>query len=803
MKSPLVPALAFACSTLMTAAPLTLTVPPPAAPTVAIFNMGAATNPAGTSLALDTRSLLRDGRAWLPVMGEFHFTRYPESEWREELLKMKAGGIDIVATYVFWIHHEETENKFDWAGRKNLRRFVELAREAGLLVAVRCGPWCHGEVRNGGVPDWAIAKGWKLRSDDAPYLAHVKLLYGEIAQQVRGLLWKDGGPVVAVQVENEFRGPAEHLLALKRIARDAGLDVPLYTRTGWPALSTPMPFGEIAPLFGAYAEGFWDRELTSMPGKYWAAFHFNAVRTDAAIATEQLGQREAQDETDAHRYPYLTCELGGGMVSSYHRRIAIDPADVETVALVKVGAGGNLPGYYMYHGGTNPVSPRGTPLMEAQDTPMTNWNDMPSRGYDFFAPLGEYGQLRPHYHALRRLHLLARDFGEQLAPLPPAFPDMRPEGRPDFDTLRWSVRSDGRSGFVFVSNHERAAEMPAKDGVQFAIKLTAETLTFPAKPVTVPAGARFLWPFNLALGHGVTLAHATAQPVCAIDDGAVRTVFFAATPGIAAEFAVSAGGKAPKLHALKPSREVGLTVKGDDGSVQLVLLDEADSLALWKGECFGRERVVLSRNGVVFDGGKLRLSAENGDLPAAGIFPAPKEVLAGATPTAVAKDGVFTRVSAPAALTTALAVNADPVRAAGPAREIPFGKIKTPVAAAPLDADFAAAAVWKLTLPAGWEKKDLLLRLHYRGDVARVLLGGKLVTDDFFNGRPFEFGLARHAAELAAGAELTVAILPLRADAPIYLPADVWPKTADGEPVAALDRVEVVERRTVEFSAGK
>jgi beta-galactosidase GanA len=80
-------------------------------------------------------------------MGEFHFARYPENEWREELLKMKAGGVDIVSTYVFWIHHEEIEEQFDWSGSRNLRRFIQTCQEAGLKAFVRCGPWDHGEVR--------------------------------------------------------------------------------------------------------------------------------------------------------------------------------------------------------------------------------------------------------------------------------------------------------------------------------------------------------------------------------------------------------------------------------------------------------------------------------------------------------------------------------------------------------------------------------------------------------------------------------------------------------------------------------
>ena len=185
------------------AAPLGITVPATPPANAEGYQMGESRRPDGATLTLDSHSLRLNGRPWSPVMGEFHYTRMPATEWREELLKMKAGGVDIVSTYVFWIHQEEIEGQFDWTGRRDLRRYVQLCDEVGLKVIVRCGPWCHGEVRNGGMPDWLLQKGWKLRSDDPPYLDKVKILYGEIAKQLAGLLWEDGGPVIVLQFENE------------------------------------------------------------------------------------------------------------------------------------------------------------------------------------------------------------------------------------------------------------------------------------------------------------------------------------------------------------------------------------------------------------------------------------------------------------------------------------------------------------------------------------------------------------------------------------------------------------------------
>jgi hypothetical protein len=733
------------------AAPLTLSLPAISARPEAI-PLGTARRPDGATLTVDSRSLRLNGQPWTPVMGEFHYSRYPAGEWRGELLKMKAGGIDIVATYVFWIHHEELEGQWNWAGDHNLRQFVDTAREVGLKVIVRCGPWCHGEVRNGGLPDWIVARG-HTRTEDPAFMTSTTMLYGQIAAQLKGLLWKDGGPVIGIQLDNEYGGPAEYLLRLKKIAIAAGLDVPLYTRTGWPALKTPMPFGEIVPLYGVYAEGFWDRELTSMPGQYWAGFHFSKLRVDANIANEALGRHEAQDAPDVARYPYLTCEIGGGMMSSYHRRILVDPRDIESTTLVKLGSGSVSPGYYMYHGGVNPAGR--TTLMEEQATAITNWNDMPVKNYDFQTALGQYGQVRPQYHLLRRLHLFLHSFGAQLTTMDTALPDRRPAGKDDVTTLRWAVRSDGRSGFVFVNNYERGRTLPAKEGVQFAITLAdGKSLAFQTGPFTVPVDACFIWPFNLDLGQGVTLAWATAQPLTIVDEGKVRTVYFAETPGIAPRFCFG-----PEVDPLDNAKRVA---SGSMGQVYELTPGQAVNVSLAKRDSTQTLRVVVlgTQESLAF-----------------GIKPQP-------------------------APRPAITVRTELVRAAGPLRTIAPGQCQQPVAAAPLDADFASAAVWRIKLPAGTDlNSDVLLRLHYTGDVARVYIGDKFITDDYYNGLPLEIGLRRHAADLKDG-ELTIAILPLQKNAPIYFSsAAAKPNFGTADSVVELKGVELVQNQTVESIA--
>lgn len=775
------------------------------------YHMGDPRRFDGTTLTLDSHSLRLDGQPWTPVMGEFHYSRIPANEWREELLKMKAGGVDIVSTYVFWIHHEEIEGQWDWSGCRDLHRFVELCGEAGLKVIVRCGPWCHGEVRNGGQPDWLLQKGWKLRSNDPQYLAKVKILYGQIAHQLSGLLWKDGGPVIGVQFENEYSGPASHLLALKKLGREAGLDVPIYTKTGWPELSTPLPFGEMIPLYGVYTEGFWDREITPMPGTYWAGFHFSKLRVDRNIASDALGRRNVEDSPDVALYPYLTCEIGGGMMNSYHRRILIDPADIESATLVKIGSGSVSPGYYMYHGGENPDG-KLTTLEESQATGF--WNDMPVKNYDFQAPLGEYDQIRPQYHLLRRLHLFLHEWGGALAGMGVDLPDQRPEGKDDTNTLRWSVRGDGGSGFVFVNNYERLRDLPAKTNVQFAIKLSSGTLIFPENPVTVPAGSRFLWPFNFDLGKGVKLISATAQPVSAIDDGDSRVVFFAETKDVPAEFVfdkntplkslstkITSDGENQVARDVRPGRKPALEITTPGGRVQLVLLSDADSLALWKGTWEGRDRAFLSKAGVVLDGDNIRLTSTDRDDLNLAIYPAPATIACNGKSLHADSDGIFERFTPAQPKSVLLKATTEIIQPAGPPRKIPLGAIEQPVAAAPEDADFAQAAVWQLKLPQNLDPGvDPLLRIKYIGDVARVTLNGKLLTDDFYNGKPFEVGLCRYAPDILAG-DLRLAILPLQKGAPIYLAKQAQPDFGTANSLAILRGVEIIPRYTLTLTA--
>lgn len=161
-------------------------------------------NPRGDRFGMTNYYLEFNGRPYFGISGEFHYSRYPFREWDEALLQMKLAGIGIVATYVFWIHHEEEEGCFDWNGDNNLRYFVDLCAKHDLRVILRIGPFAHGECRNGGLPDWLYGRPFEVRSNDPGYLFYARRLYAEIGRQVAGQLFKDGGPIIGIQLENEY-----------------------------------------------------------------------------------------------------------------------------------------------------------------------------------------------------------------------------------------------------------------------------------------------------------------------------------------------------------------------------------------------------------------------------------------------------------------------------------------------------------------------------------------------------------------------------------------------------------------------
>lgn len=489
------------------------------------LNMGGK-NPKGEEINVTSRYFTRNGKPWIGVMGEFHFSRYSRENWHRELAKMKAGGITIVSTYLFWIYHEEIEGKMDFGGDNDIRAFIEECKDVGLDVVIRIGPWAHGECRNGAFPDWLLKKDYKLRDNNEEYLAVVKKWYQSIYNEVKGLFYKDGGNIIAVQIENEFVDNAEHLAKLKEIAVECGFIAPIYTVTGWNSASgAKIPVDEVVPVFGGYCEAPWENHMNRLsPSPH---YFFNRMRNDSAIGTDLIAKTQSDGwQLPYERYPFATCELGGGIEVTHHRRPIIKPMDIYAVSLVKLGDGNNLVGYYMYHGGTNKIGE----LSTFNETKATGYpNDYPILSYDFQAPLSEYGEVREQYGLLNMLHMFVNDFGEEFAPMI-AVDSGNTVAADDTNSLRYGMRTNGKSGFVFVNHYQRLTELA---DIENAV-ISVGNVEFP--PIDVKGEVSFFMPFNMKMGDSV-LEYATAQPLCKCDD----TYFFAEIPNIKAEYKFSKG----------------------------------------------------------------------------------------------------------------------------------------------------------------------------------------------------------------------------------------------------------------------
>jgi beta-galactosidase len=756
-------------------------------------------SPDGHVFSANSRYLTRDGKSWFPVMGEFQYSRYPEADWEMEIRKMKAGGIQVISTYIFWIHHEEVEGQFDWTGQRNLRRFIELCSKNDLYVWIRIGPWDHGEVRNGGIPDWMIEKS-PTRENNPVYLEAVSRFYSEIGKQVKGLFWKNGGPIIGIQIENEYsaRGPgkgADHILKLRELAREAGLDAPFYSVTGWD--NAVIPPRDVLPVFGGYADGFWWRTLQDLPPN--PNYFFTSIRCEENVGDDLRTKRPDIDAIDLP-YPFLTAEMGGGMEVSYHRRPLLNPSDTAAMEVVKLGSGVTLYGYYMFHGGTNPEGKK-TTLQESQATGYPN--DLPVKSYDFQAPIGEFGQMNPSYGVLKAFNLFLGDFGASLAPMTSYFPDRMPESKRDIQTPRVAARIQDGHGYIFLNNYERTYHLPEHRNFQIKLELPSGVVEIPRVPVTVPSGAYAIWPVNLAVS-GIQLRFATAQLLCKLDDP--NTLVFFAWPGISPEFAfeekegtsieVSHGRIVRErgitfVDGIEPGTQIAIRLHQRNGpDVSIVVLSREEALDTWKVNVGGREQLILFPAQLYLDHDSLHLLTDDASQLKVGFFPAPEGVVAGFARDG--EDGIFKRYTAQIQ-PTHISAQVQKIRDASLDPPPRMGKeiMGAEEALAPDDSAFETAATWAIHVPCVEPAAGrVFLRITYEGDVARFYADGKLLTDNFYNGTPWLIGLDR--VPCREWDRLELKILPLRNQAPLYLPAGARPAPSANGQVVDLKEVQAV-----------
>ncbi|WP_416965411.1 glycoside hydrolase family 35 protein [Streptomyces sp. Agncl-13] len=332
------------------------------------------------------RDFLLDGRPVRLLSGALHYFRVHEASWGHRLAMLRAMGLNCVETYVPWNLHEPAPG--DFRDVQALGRFLDAAREAGLWAIVRPGPYICAEWENGGLPHWLTGElGARARTRDERFLGHLGRWFRRLLHEVVPRQIDRGGPVIMVQIENEYGSYGSDAVYLRRVEEllcDEGVTVPLFTSDG------PEDF----MLSGG-----------SVPG---------------VLATVNFGShaREAFEALRRHRPegPLMCAEFWCGWFDHWGGEHVVRDAEDAADALREIlecGASVNL---YMAHGGTNfagwaGANRGGGALHEGPLEP-----DVTS--YDYDAPIDEYG--RPTDKFWRFREVLAAYADGPLPELPPA-----------------------------------------------------------------------------------------------------------------------------------------------------------------------------------------------------------------------------------------------------------------------------------------------------------------------------------------------------------------------------------------------
>uniref|UniRef100_A0A667Y558 Beta-galactosidase n=1 Tax=Myripristis murdjan TaxID=586833 RepID=A0A667Y558_9TELE len=328
----------------------------------------------------------KDGEAFRYISGSIHYSRIPRVYWKDRLLKMYMAGLNAIQTYIPWNYHEPSPDQYNFSGDRDVKHFLQLAQDIGLLVILRPGPYICAEWDMGGLPAWLLSKkDIVLRSSDPDYIAAVDKWMGKILPMIKPFLYQNGGPIITVQVENEygsyFACDYNYMRHLTKLFQShLGNDVVLFTTDG--AGLNYLKCGSIQGLYATVDFG---------PG----------ANVTAAFA--------AQRHAEPHG-PLVNSEFYAGWLDNWGRAHTTVPSAIVTKALneiLSLGANVNL---YMFIGGTN---------FEYWNGANSPYAPQPT-SYDYDAPLTEAGDLTEKYFAIKEVIKMHRKIPE--GPVPPTTP---------------------------------------------------------------------------------------------------------------------------------------------------------------------------------------------------------------------------------------------------------------------------------------------------------------------------------------------------------------------------------------------
>jgi beta-galactosidase len=324
-------------------------------------------------LTISGNQFLLNDKPYRILSGAMHYFRVHPQDWRDRLEKMRAFGLNTVETYVAWNLHEPRPGEFNFSGMLDVAQFIQTAASAGLNVIVRPGPYICSEWDFGGLPAWLLKDAnMQVRCAYPPYLSAVDRFFDALMPRLKPLLASNGGPIIAMQIENEYGSYASDKIYLNYLLnglRARGMDVLLFTSDG--------------PRDGCLQGG-------TLPGIFSTVnFAFNAPEALAKL-------REYRPDG-----PLMVTEFWSGWFDHWgeNHHISADESNsmersVQTLdEILKTGASIN---FYMFHGGTNFGFMNGANL-----EPNGYQADVTS--YDYGAPLNECGDPSPRFAAYREV----------------------------------------------------------------------------------------------------------------------------------------------------------------------------------------------------------------------------------------------------------------------------------------------------------------------------------------------------------------------------------------------------------------
>ncbi|XP_067911216.1 beta-galactosidase isoform X2 [Heterodontus francisci] len=317
----------------------------------------------------DNDCFRKDGEQFRYISGSIHYSRVPRYYWKDRLMKMYMAGLNAIQTYVPWNYHETLPGKYDFTGNRDLESFLKLCNDIGLLVILRAGPFICGEWDMGGLPAWLLQKkSVVLRSSDPDYLQFVDRWMHVFLPKIRPFLYQNNGPIIAVQVENEYGSYfacdydyLRHLLKLFRYY--LGDEIVLFTTDG--AGENYLKCGSLQGLYATVDFG---------PG---------------GNVTKLF---QAQRYAEPHG-PMVNSEFYTGWLDHWGRKHSVIKKETVAKSLDEILALGANVNMYMFEGGTN----------------FGYWNGANSpylpqpTSYDYDAPLSEAGDPTDKYFSIREV----------------------------------------------------------------------------------------------------------------------------------------------------------------------------------------------------------------------------------------------------------------------------------------------------------------------------------------------------------------------------------------------------------------